>query len=313
MEKKDIIAFFAGLAPQWDERSEKDSGIIGTILDNAGVCEGKDVLDVACGTGILIPDYLERNAASVTAIDITPEMAEIARQKYQQENVRVICGDATEEDFGRKFDCIVVYNALPHFQDPEFLVYRLASALKKGGILTVAHGAGRQAINSHHQNVMHVSRHLLPSEELAEIFGKYLTVTTVIDDDRMYQVAGKLEKDSAGFERPAKNNNSEEGNQTMHEHEHEHEHLNEHAHDHVHGHTHENITAFESTEQAVRILGYMLEHNQSHAEELHEICHKLEASGEEEAAEYLDKAVDCFREGNKLMDEALRLLKKEEE
>ena len=99
----------------------------------------------------------------------------------------------------------------------------------------------------------------------------------------------------------------------MHEHEHEHEHLNEHAHDHVHGHTHENITAFESTEQAVRILGYMLEHNQSHAEELHEICHKLEASGEEEAAEYLDKAVDCFREGNKLMDEALRLLKKEEE
>ena len=93
----------------------------------------------------------------------------------------------------------------------------------------------------------------------------------------------------------------------MHDHEHNHEH------EHVHGHTHENITAFDSKEQAVRILSYMLEHNRSHAEELHEICHKLEASGEEEAAEYLDKAVDAFREGNDLMDKALHLLRKEEE
>lgn len=107
-------------------------------------------------------------------------------------------------------------------------------------------------------------------------------------------------------------------------HEHEHEHMHEHTHEHTHEHSHEHhhhdhdhvhgdITAFESTEQAVMILGYMLEHNRSHAEELHEICHRLEATGEEEAAEYLDKAVDSFREGNDLMDKALRILKKEEE
>lgn len=109
----------------------------------------------------------------------------------------------------------------------------------------------------------------------------------------------------------------------MHDHEHEHEHTHhEHTHDHehehahhghTHEHTHEDITAFESTEQAVRILSYMLDHNKSHAEELHEICHKLEASGEEAAAEHLDKAVDAFREGNGLMEEALRLMTKEEE
>ena len=93
-----------------------------------------------------------------------------------------------------------------------------------------------------------------------------------------------------------------------------HDHDHEHGHEHSHGgHTHENITAFESTEQAVRILGYMLDHNRSHAEELHEICHRLEASGEEKAAEFLDKAVDFFREGNAQMEEALKLLNKEEE
>lgn len=93
----------------------------------------------------------------------------------------------------------------------------------------------------------------------------------------------------------------------MHEHEHEHHH------EHGHEHTHEHITAFDSKEQALRILGYMLEHNQSHAEELHEICHKLELTGEEKAAEYLDKAVDAFRKGNELMEEALGILNTEEE
>ena len=106
---------------------------------------------------------------------------------------------------------------------------------------------------------------------------------------------------------------SKERDKIMHEHEHEHMHEHTHEHHHDHGHTHDNITAFESTEQAVRILGYMLDHNRSHAEELHEICHKLEESGEEKAAEYLDKAVDAFREGNELMDQALRALNKEEE
>lgn len=48
------------------------------------------VLDVACGTGVLIPDYLERGAAQVTAIDIAPEMVRIAREKFPQENVTVL-------------------------------------------------------------------------------------------------------------------------------------------------------------------------------------------------------------------------------
>ena len=328
MEKKEIIDFFARLAPGWDDRNSKNSEIIGIILDNAGIDAGTDVLDVACGTGILIPDYLDRGAASVTAVDITPEMAEIAAKKFTQENVKVICGDAAETDFGKKFDSIVVYNAFPHFPDQEYMIYRLACALKQGGILTVAHGMSRDAVNSHHAGVSHVSRSLVTGEELAGMFGRYLTVTAVIDDERMYQVAGKLEKDISDIlpleKQMFSDNDSDNDKGERNMHEHEHEHMHEHTHEHTHEHSHEHhhhdhdhvhgdITAFESTEQAVMILGYMLEHNRSHAEELHEICHRLEATGKEEAAEYLDKAVDSFREGNDLMDKALRILKKEEE
>jgi len=80
---------------------------------------------------------------------------------------------------------------------------------------------------------------------------------------------------------------------------------------HKHEDLHDHITAFESPEQAVAIISYLLEHNISHAEELHEICHKLEASGQGEAAFLIDDAVGCFRDGNAMLELALNKLKKE--
>ncbi len=59
MEKKDIIAFFDRCAPSWDAGMVKSDKIIGTILDNAEVGEGMDVLDVACGTGVMFDPYFE--------------------------------------------------------------------------------------------------------------------------------------------------------------------------------------------------------------------------------------------------------------
>ena len=192
MDKKSVIEFFDRLAPQWDAEMIRSDEIIGTILDNAGVKEGKDVLDVACGTGVLIPDYLMRGVASVTAIDISPRMAEIAKRKFPHENVTVICGDVEETDLGRQFDCIVVYNAFPHFPDPDRLIARLTSLLKPGGRLTVAHGMSREKIDGHHSGMASkVSRGLMSAEDLSAIFSKGLTVTTVLSDERMYQVAGE--------------------------------------------------------------------------------------------------------------------------
>ena len=192
IEKKDVVAFFDRLAPGWDAEMVRNEGIISTILDNAGVSEGTKVLDVACGTGVLIPDYLKRNVASVTGIDISPKMAELARAKFPQEQVTILCGDVEATAFEDPFDCVVVYNAFPHFPDPDRLIRKLSSLLKTGGTLTVAHGMSREKIDAHHHGAAsHVSNGLMSAEDLAAIFGKYLTVTTVLSDDRMYQVAGK--------------------------------------------------------------------------------------------------------------------------
>ena len=192
IETKEVIEFFDRLASGWDAETIRSDEIINTILDNAAVTGGKDILDVACGTGVLTPDYLKRNVASVTGIDISPKMAEIARAKFLQERVTILCGDVETTAFDRQFDCIVVYNAFPHFPDPERLIRTLSGLLKPDGTLTVAHGMSREKIDAHHHGTAsHVSNGLMPADDLAVIFGKHLTVTTVISDERMYQVVGK--------------------------------------------------------------------------------------------------------------------------
>jgi len=192
MNKQDIIHFFDHLAPQWDAEMIRHDEIIDIILDNAGVTAGVSVLDVACGTGVLFPDYLKREVAAVTAIDISPEMVKIAAAKYPGQ-VEVLCGDVENTDLGRKFDRIMVYNAFPHFPDPENLIRVLSALLAPGGTLTVAHGMSRAAIDHRHEGAASkVSCGLMSEDDLAKIFSKHLTVTTKISNDHMYQVTGKL-------------------------------------------------------------------------------------------------------------------------
>lgn len=192
MNKNDVIAFFDRLAPQWDADMIKSDQIIETILQNAEVQPGKRILDVACGTGVMIPYYLEKNVQSVTAIDISPEMAKIAQRKFPQANVEIICGDVETAEFPNNFDCIVIYNAFPHFPEPERLIRRLSSLLNPGGTLTVAHGMSRAHIDSHHQGAAsRVSIGLMHEDALAAMFRKYLTLTTKLSTDQMYQLCGK--------------------------------------------------------------------------------------------------------------------------
>ena len=191
MNKNDVIAFFDHMASHWDADMIRDDAVIGKILDGAGVKPGVRVLDVACGTGVLIPDYLRRGVASVTAVDISPEMVRIAKEKFPQENVTVLCGDIEHITLDQSFDCIVVYNAFPHFPDPERLIATLSGLLAPGGTLTVAHGMSRAMIDRHHEGAASkVSVGLMHEDALADIFAKHLQVTVKISDDRMYQVTG---------------------------------------------------------------------------------------------------------------------------
>ncbi|MBQ7231246.1 MAG: class I SAM-dependent methyltransferase [Oscillospiraceae bacterium] len=192
MKQKDVIEFFDRLAPRWDADMIRSDAVIARILDGAGVTEGRDVLDVACGTGVLFPDYLARKVASVTAVDIAPEMVKIAGGKYPGENITVLCGDVETMKFDKQFDCVMVYNAFPHFPEPARLIETLSGLLKAGGTLTIAHGMSRAAIDHHHEGTAsRVSVGLMSEHALAALFRRHLKLTVKISDDTMYQVTGQ--------------------------------------------------------------------------------------------------------------------------
>lgn len=187
-----VVSFFNSLAPGWDSEIVVDSEKIHYILDKAGIKPGVRVLDVACGTGVLFPFYIERKVASVTAVDISPEMARIAASKAT-DAIKVVCGDIEEMPGGGDFDCCVVYNAFPHFPEPERLVRGLAKWLKPGGRLTIAHSMGIAQLNRHHAGrAANVSRGLMTAQELAKIFEPAFVVDTEISDDEKYIVSGTV-------------------------------------------------------------------------------------------------------------------------
>ena len=182
IDQKDVISFFDRCAPGWDAEMIRNEPVIRTILDNAGIRAGVDVLDVACGTGVLFPDYLARDVHSVTGVDIAPEMARRAAEKFPDARVTVLCGDIETVPLPQPFDCC---------PDPARLIAHLATLLKPGGRLSIAHGMSRAMLDRHHAgSASKVSISLMSETELAALMAPYFDVDVIISDDRMYQVCG---------------------------------------------------------------------------------------------------------------------------
>ena len=70
------------------------------------------------------------------------EMVKIAKEKFPE--AEVICGDVLECRIEEKFDAIMIYNAFPHFSDPEKLIERLSLLTEKSGRLSIAHGISEE-------------------------------------------------------------------------------------------------------------------------------------------------------------------------
>ncbi len=189
MDKETIIEFFNNFAPRWDNEPICEKPILDIILDNGGIVENINVLDVACGTGVLFPYYLERNVKSITAIDISPEMVKIAKDKFPQADV--ICGDAENIAFSHQFDAIMVYNAFPHFPEPLKVIENLSKALKSGGRFTVAHGMSKKELDEVHMKSAGKVSNILPEcEDLVEMLRPYFNVDIMISNNKIYQVSG---------------------------------------------------------------------------------------------------------------------------
>ena len=157
----------------------------------------------------------------------------------------------------------MVYNAFPHFPDPENLIRVLAGLTKPGGKLSVAHGMSRAALTSHHSGrASTVSIDLLHERDLAAIFSRWLDVDVIISTDQMYQVSGVRRDDSAAAANPA-----------------------------PHSHTHDVGTQME---EMLALMKFMVSHNDAHAQELAELASQLKEAGKDRAYTKIMHAVADF-------------------
>lgn len=184
-------AYFDEWAARWDEMHVHDPQKLAALVTLAGVAPGQRVLDVACGTGVLFPELLSHNPASVLGIDLSDKMIEVARQKCADPRVTLLAGDVLELTQGG-FDVITIYSAYPHFPDKAALVEKMASLLVPGGRFLVAHSESKETINGRHQGpaVGRVSVGLQPVAAEADRWGCRFVLDLWGDNQSLYFFSG---------------------------------------------------------------------------------------------------------------------------
>ena len=117
-----------------EEAYKSETDKIVEIASEHGVSGGRDLLDIACGTGAQAA-YLQ-SSFNVTGIDLNDEMLKIAREKVK--SAVFIKADMCGFDLTKKFDVIVnLYGSIGHADTYSQLCSAIACVhkhLKQGGV-----------------------------------------------------------------------------------------------------------------------------------------------------------------------------------
>ncbi len=194
-ERMNRKQFFDMHAKKWDtfvamglmHRIKRD------IVPYLGIKKGFNILDVGCGTGILLP-LLKARAGSngeITALDYSKPMIKQAKEKYGS-GYKYLCAKA--EDTGLKkntYDLAVCFSAFPHFPNKLKALKELLRILKPGGKIVIAHVDSRENINSFHTGVGGpvAHDHMPDNQEMLMFLKKSGFKTIRIIDEKKYYIA----------------------------------------------------------------------------------------------------------------------------
>lgn len=167
-------AFFDKRAANWDSMiSAGHAKRLQTLIEVLPISPRACVLDVGCGTGVLLPILRDMLGAAgrVVAADISFPMLQEAdkRAAALHTNLQVPAFVPVQADVVQppwcplSFDWIICNSCFPHFHDQQQAMNTMAGLLKFGGRLVVCHTESRDAINQRHRTVGgEVGGHELP-------------------------------------------------------------------------------------------------------------------------------------------------------
>jgi len=121
---------------------ELDPGLHQTIINqvlNLLTGDYHNILDVGCGTGVLLEELTRRYPkAECVGLDLSEGMVKQAQNKIKQKQVKFIVGDGETLPFpDQSFDLVVSTSAL-HWMDYKQVFAEVARVLKPGGTFCLA-------------------------------------------------------------------------------------------------------------------------------------------------------------------------------
>lgn len=120
------------------------------------LCEGRDVLEIGCGTGLILKE-IAPVARSAVGIDISPGML----SKAQARGLQVVEASATELPFSdASFDTVYSFKVLAHVRDIQQAMSEVSRVLRPGG------NAVLEFYNK--QSLRYVVKRLKPAHKIAE-------------------------------------------------------------------------------------------------------------------------------------------------
>ncbi len=172
----DNVKRFDDAAADWEEKPQrvtlarKVAEAIQRAIPLAGAMQ---VLEYGCGTG-LVSRALSPHVATILAVDTSPQMLEVLRQKARNEkigNIETLAHDLTRQPLpGKDFDLVMSSMTLHHIPDVEALLTQFFAALKPGGYLAVADLVTEDG--SFHEDNSGVAHYGISPEEIRAILAK---------------------------------------------------------------------------------------------------------------------------------------------
>jgi len=177
-------------------RSDKHQKDFERLFSLLPLRPGFHVLDVGCGTGVLVPFIIERITSTgiLYELDFADRMIEVNRRLHQQENLRFLIADAENAPLNAACcDVVICFSCFPHFQDKENALLVLSRILKPGGVFVLAHFDSAVGINKHHAACHAVRHDHLPDKAAMEILLQRaaLAIDIFIDEPGFYLIRAK--------------------------------------------------------------------------------------------------------------------------
>jgi len=189
--------FFDHHAASWDaDRPPEEEASLARVVTLAEVQPGQAVLDVGTGTGVLIPHLLRAVGPTgrIVAVDLSPEMLEVAREKGFPSSVTFLETDVHRLPLPEaEFDRVICNAALPHFEDRAESIREMLRVLRSGGILVISHPIGREVVNRLHRDAggpVQEDRVPPPEAMAARLQEAGLTEVWVVDEPEFFLAHG---------------------------------------------------------------------------------------------------------------------------